>query len=311
MLKNTILDNWYTDITGSAQIISDLENTEFPAWTVKFPDAYGVAIPYNGDKEINENFANAKILSTSIMLPDGEAKGVLALISYSEDIKVPFAALCEALIEPGEGGEQRIRIAASPISWWQEWKELLGNRSVDERVYDTLGELCGVLYSVRQGEDPIWNGPQSSSYDIETETRFIEMKSTITRDKREVTISSQFQLFPPGKPLELILCVFEPVVTSGISIDEILDKFNEIGYNTNNINDKLESKGLEKGMTARKKKFILHEMLLYEIDDSFPRITPQSFVGGVMPEGITKVTYTVDLSGLTPVSLLQGETNDI
>ena len=64
-------------------------------------------------------------------------------------------------------------------------------------------------------------------------------------------------------------------------------------------------------MSARKKNFILHEMLLYIIDDSFPTITPASFVGGVMPTGITKINYTVDLSGLTPISLLQGENHDI
>ena len=84
-----------------------------------------------------------------------------------------------------------------------------------------------------------------------------------------------------------------------------------MGYNTDLLNAKLELRGFEKGMSARKKRFILHEMLLYKVDETFPRITPDSFVGGVLPEGITKITYTVDLSGRIPISVLSGENNDI
>lgn len=39
------------------------------------------------------------------------------------------------------------------------------------------------------------------------------------------------------------------------------------------------------------------------VDEKFPRVTPASFVGDVMPTGITKISYTVYLSGLTPLSL--------
>lgn len=311
MLKKTIMHNWSTDIVGYAQEISILENTKYPAWTVKFVDSYGVAIPYKGDEEINESFASAKIRSTTIKFKDGTVQKALVLTTTADDIKTPFATLCEALIEPGENGGQRILIEASPILWWKDWKELLGNRNIDERIYDVLGELCALKYSVQNGEEAEWNGPDGASYDIETDTRFIEVKSSINREKREVIISSQFQLFPPGKPLELILCRFEPVVFSGISIDSILYDFQMMGYNTELLNRKLEKRGFEHGMSARKKNFILHEMLLYKIDDSFPRITPESFIGGVMPAGITKITYTVELSGMSPIALLDGEDDDI
>ena len=69
--------------------------------------------------------------------------------------------------------------------------------------------------------------------------------------------------------------------------------------------------GFEKGMSARKRKFILHQMLQYNVDDSFPRVTPESFIGGVMPPGIQKITFTADLTGLQPISLLQGELNEV
>ncbi len=311
MLKRMILNNWDTDIVGYAQAISLLENTKYPAWTIKFVDSYGVAIPYEGDEEINESFSNAKIRSTTIQFKEGKAKKALVLTSEATDIKVPFATLCEALVDPGENGERRIVIENSPVLWWKEWKELLGNKNIDERIYDVLGELCVLKHLVSKDEDAEWNGPDGASYDIETDTRFVEVKSSINRDRREVTISSQFQLFPEQKRLDLVLCRFEPVVFSGISIDSIMGEFEIMGYNTYLLNSKLEKLGFEQGMSARKKNFKLHEMLLYTVDDNFPRITPESFVNGVMPDGILKITYTADLSGLTPVSLLNGDSNDI
>lgn len=305
MLKKEILNNWETDILGYAQKISLLDATGYPAWTVKLGDSYGVAIPYKGKEELNESFANAKIRSTDIKDSTGNIQRVILLTTDSVDIKTPFSSLCEALVDPGENGVYRIKIEASPVLWWKEWKELLGNKNIDERIYDVLGELCVLKYFVDRGEECEWNGPDGASYDIETSRSFIEVKSSVSREKYEVTISNQFQLFPSGKPLVLILCRFEPTVKSGFSIDSIVSEFEIIGYNTVLLNQKLENKGLEVGMSARKRRFILHEMLLYIIDENFPTITPDSFVGGVMPSGITKINYTVDLSGLTPVSLLQ------
>ena len=311
MLRKEILNNWSTDIIGYAQSISVLENTNYPAWTVRFIDSYGVAIPYNGTEEINESFASAKIRSMTIKFREGDTRRAIVLTTNARDIRDPFATFCAGLVDPGDNGKQRTLIEKSPILWWKEWKELLGNKSIDERIYDVLGELCVLKYAIQNGEDAEWNGPEGASYDIETESRFIEVKSSINREKREVTISNQFQLFPEGKPLDLVLCRFEPVVFSGICIDSVLNDFNHMGYNTELLNNKLEICGFERGMSARKKNFILHEMLLYKVDDTFPRITPDLFVDGVMPKGITKITYTIDLSGLKPIPLLCGENNDI
>lgn len=311
MLKKSIQNNWKTDIVGYAQSIAELEDTKYPAWTVKFIDSYGVAIPYEGVEEINETFANAKIRSANIRFRNENIQRAIVLTTDSDEINVSFSNLCEALIDPGEKGEYRVMIETSPILWWKDWKELLGNKNIDERIYDVLGELCVLKYVVLNGEDAEWNGPDGASYDIETNERFIEVKSSISREKKEVTISNQFQLFPAEKMLALVLCRFEPVIISGISIDSVMSGFENMGYNTELLNRKLELLGFERGMSARKKNFLLHEMLLYTVDDSFPRITPESFARGIIPEGITKITYTVDLSGMNSISLLNGEDDDI
>ena len=60
MLKDAIRNNWATDISGYAQIIPATKDTDYPAWTVKILNSYGVAIPYDGEDDINESFANAR-----------------------------------------------------------------------------------------------------------------------------------------------------------------------------------------------------------------------------------------------------------
>lgn len=311
MLVDDIRNNWSTDILGYAQSISSLKKSEYPAWTVKLIDGYGVAIPYDGEN-ITENFSNARIFSAdNIMLAPGVTQKALVLVTGATGIEHPFATLCAELVEPGPSGTMRKKITNDPVAWWKQWKELLGNKNIDARIYDALGELC-VLYEVLKcGEDANWNGPSGTSYDIETETGFVEVKSTISRSKREVTISSEKQLDPQNKTLSLVLCVFEPTVHTGLSIDAMVAKFTEIGYNTQLLNLKLSELGFEEGMSSRKRTFILHEMLRYTIGSDFPRVTPSSFVGGVLPVGITKITYTVDLSGLPAESMVQGALHEV
>lgn len=304
MLKEAICNNWETDIKGYAQIIPIMENTEYPAWTIRFEESYGVALPYDGAAEINEHFSNVHIYSSNIAFDNAGVHKAIILTTTADGIESTFSALCAELIDPGEHGENRNSILAAPLEWWKAWKEMLGNRNVDARIYDILGELCVLKRLIELGEDANWNGPDGASYDIETEHFFAEVKSTIVRDKREVTISNPIQLDPPGKALNLILCQFEPTVLTGISIDSIIADFQSMGYNIMLLNGKLSKMGFEKGMSARKKTFILHAMLKYTVNSDFPRITHTSFVGGVIPAGITKFTYTVDLGGMTPESLL-------
>ena len=100
-----------------------------------------------------------------------------------------FTNLCFDFVNPGDNGEYRKALLASPVKWWASWKELLGNKSIDERVYDVIGELAVLRYYAQKGLNPKWNGPNQSSYDIELDDSFVEVKSSINRTKKEITIS--------------------------------------------------------------------------------------------------------------------------
>lgn len=304
MLINEILSNWAGMPKSNAMIISSLSKVGYTSWTIKTSTGYGVAIPVDSEEEISEYFAGAHYFTGDILLDNSNQEHVLMLVTQKEEIKDQFAALCAELLAPGEYGELRNELSKSPVSWWMAWKELLGNKNVDLRVYDALGELWTLKYLAEHGEHAEWNGPDGATYDIDCESFFAEVKSTTARNKRQITLSNLFQLDPPeGKKLFLVLCQFESAL-SGISINGLVDQLECLGYSRAAINDKLEKIGLEKGMSARKRCYVLHAATKYTVDDSFPAIRETSFVGGVLPSGVMSITYTVTLDGIPGENLL-------
>lgn len=304
MLIDEILANWAGMPNATAMIISGLSNIGYKSWTIKISEGYGVAIPVDSNEDISEYFAGARFFTKDIILNNSEQEHVLMLITQKEDIRDQFAALCTELLNPGEDGELRKEISKSPVTWWMAWKDLLGNKNVDPRIYDVLSELWTLKYLAEHGEHAEWNGPDGATYDIDCESFFTEVKSTTSRNKRQITLSNLFQLDPPeGKKLFLVLCQFESSL-SGISINTMVDQLERLGYSRAALNDKLEKLGLEKGMSARKRCYILHAATKYVVDESFPAIRETSFIGGVLPNAVMSISYTVTLDGIPGENLL-------
>lgn len=264
-------------------LISSIAKCGYEGWTIKTGNSYGVALPAPQNMVVSEKFAGAHLYTDTIILDGVKKQPALLLMARSEDIKGPFSTLCAELLYPGVDGKFREEILSSPTTWWMQWKELLGNRNVDERVYDVLGELLTLRYLASHGENAEWNGPTGATYDIDCDGKFYEVKSSTARNKREITLSNHFQLDPPnGFPLFLVLCQFESA-QSGVSINSLVQELGCLGYSTAVLNDKLESLGFEKGKSARNRQYILHAMLEYKVDESFPAIKDTSFVDGHLP----------------------------
>lgn len=306
MLVEEIINNWQGSPSGIAMKIQSLEESGYVSWTIKTSSEYGVAIPIAYDEEISEFFSGAHYYTRNIILKETEERHALLLTTNKEEIKEQFAALCAELLNPGENGELRKEIINNPASWWIQWKELLGNKNVDLRVYDVLGELWVLKHLAASGEAAEWGGPNGATYDIDCDEYFAEVKSTVARKKRQITLSNLFQLDPPeGKELFLYLCQFE-TAQSGISIDSLVKELEQLGYNALDLNTKLEKLGLEKGKTARRRNYMLHAVTKYKVDEKFPAIRDNSFKGDMCPAGVISITYTVSLDGIKGENILKG-----
>jgi hypothetical protein len=69
--------------------------------------------------------------------------------------------------------------------------------------------------------------------------------------------------------------------------------------------------GLERGKSSRRRCYILHAMTKYVVDDGFPAIRKNSFVGGDLPKGVESITYTITLDGIEGTVLEQNDEQEI
>ena len=304
MLRDEIIDNWCKDIYGNLQRIKSV-TAEYPAYTLISDTGYGVAIPIEFTHEVNEDFANAKLRTQQYMLSQsGKVEYFLTLTTNNDTDRRMFSSLCEQFVFPGAYGEFRKEIIGSPLKWWQDMKQIIGNKDSESSIYDTLGELWVYDFLIREGKKVTWNGPKGSTFDIESEDKMVEVKSTKVRSKKSITIHGKNQLIPlEGKTLDLYYCVFELSTNTGYSVNDIVFGLDNDGYDVREINRLLAGKGLEVGKSARDKKFILWNVYKYHVDERFPRITDGSFVDGKLPEGIESISYNVSLDGLSCESI--------
>jgi len=309
MLAEKIRNSWELVLPGNILNKNLLATQDYEAFTFREGSYFGVAFPVPEETKVNENFANVSLQNRIFRYKDKNSN-FLTLMTKDKRKLVAFSYLCEAFVTPGNNGEFRGLICQNPSDWWKEWKGLLGNKDVNARIYDVLGELISFRYILlKECQDAEWLGPRGASYDIQVkEKEYVEVKSTLSRSKKTITVSNQFQLNPPdGGKFRIFHCTFESSEISGYTIDSLIEELKAEGYNTSAINENLNLMGFEDGMSARRKPFILQAMESYNVDESFPRISRESFIGGDFPRGITHISYDVDLSGLDSVNLLAGD----
>lgn len=294
-LSEKIRRGWARTAEGYTE---EIEGLSCPAWVIRLKDGYGVAIPNGAHKMIEENFSEVVLKNEHISI-SGEEREVLVLLCEKDaGSEQPFSTLCAEFVNPGKDGTVRRQVEEEPELWWAQWKELLGNKNVDERVYDTLGELIVLRYLFTQGKRPAWNGPTGATYDIDCGKEFFEVKSTIKRSAREITLSNSFQLAPPeGKALSIVLCQMERS-TEGESINSVVSDLVHAGFNEKQLETYLKKLGLGIGKSARNRNYIVHAIIQYPVNEDFPAITDMSFKDGLLPPHVKSITYTVSLDGL-------------
>jgi hypothetical protein len=268
-----------------------------PAWVFREDGRFGVAIECSELLEISEGFAGARLRTVDRVVA-GQQRRFLRLESSIEWLRNEFGLICGHMVSVGAGSAVRQALLADPLVWWQRWRHLLGNALVDKHGYDVLAELLALEILVIKGTACEWSGPFGGVVDIKTPVNDFEVKSTISRYGTMINVSGQFQLAASsGKPLQLVHFRFEPV-DDGLSIDLVCDRLVALGVDSAMLEAALQRLGMEAGCSARKEAYNLLEARSYTVDNSFPRITPESFIDGVLPAGVVQLEYRVDLSGL-------------
>ncbi len=284
----------FASVVNGARSIKTLPN-EYPAIVIRSSDGYGVAVIYNDEKDVYEKFANS-ILYTQNLTIDGVENRYLILKCTLDSLRYEFATLCAQFVDPGQNGVDRINLLQSPLNWWEQWKELLGNTISNQRVYSIIAEML-VLYDLFKKDKSIeWSSINLGSHDIESDSCAYEVKSTLKKYDSTITINSQYQL-NNNKLLELYFCRLEKSKL-GISINDIYYKLIQCGYSKEKLDKQLYHLGYEKGTSIRDEKYKVLEKRKYKVDNKFPKIVESSFKGNRIPDSVIHIIYTIDLEGL-------------
>ena len=293
LVKN-IRENFATLLMGNYSVIRELD-PEYIGYTLYLPEGYAVAIEFDSDLNINEKFSNSKLFSRKLNL-DGTLKKYLILLCTLDNLRYEFAALSAQFLDPGENGDYRKRIIEDPLSWWKQWIELLGNSISIKKAYSVIAEMIALDYLFQKDNTIEWTAINTGSHDLEGDTCSYEVKSSLKKYSAEITISSQYQL-RSKKSMYLMFIKLEKSQL-GVSIDDMKNRLISHGYDGDKLENQIQRLGFENGASVRKEKYKILEKRQYFVDDKFPKITNESFIGGKLPDSITKITYTINLDGI-------------
>ncbi|WP_295158093.1 PD-(D/E)XK motif protein [Selenomonas sp. AE3005] len=271
---------------------------DYNAWVVRWNGKIGVAVPYDSDEHVYSSFAEIEVESCII---NGEQVLYLFINAENNDKQwrsLAFANICENFVSPGEDGSNRELVTHHTQEWCAKWKDLLGNASREIPVHAVVGELMVYRWLLQQGLKPQWTASNRSRLDFITENAAWEVKSTLSHTDLQITVNGQKQLTSqPDCPLSVMFCRMEPN-PQGESVNDMVQSLTTLGVDETYLENALSGLGLKLGAFARKERFSLIEMRRYPVNDKFPRLTEDSFVGGKLPDGIIKIKYVIDLANL-------------
>jgi len=219
----------------------------------------------------------------------------------------------EILSALGTERERPDRAGRKVIARWREFlSQDAGNIPDDAAVVGLTGELLILTKLAQRSSDALrsWTGPEGGKHDFVGSHCSIEVKSTLRRQGIIIAVNGAEQLLSmTGKNLFLSVLQFEQVTSGGVNIAGLIDGLVELGVDRMEILRKTSLVGFGPDVIAslRDKQFNLLAAKHYVVDASFPRITPESFVGGQVPARITALAYSIDLSTPPPTPLSEGQ----
>ncbi|MFP4512484.1 MAG: PD-(D/E)XK motif protein, partial [Acidimicrobiales bacterium] len=185
------------------------------------------------------------------------------------------------------------------------WRELLHGRR-PALGPEALTGLFGELHALHQvvERDParrieLWTGPTGAPHDLTTPSAELEVKATRRREGRFVEIHGLDQLQPPEDGTLHLLYLRVEERDQGRTVSDLVESLRSLGVDSSRLDQLLDQSGWSEDEPDDDRLAIVEERM-YLVDDSFPKIVPQSFVGGAPPDGVMQLRYTVDLTGPVP-----------
>jgi hypothetical protein len=241
------------------------------------------------------------VVSRRTMDGDRDAGGTFLDIHCRRfELRDAFISLAELVITQLNGVELG-GVENVVVETLENWRLLFGGAGSDT---ESLTGLMGELLILRDlaVQDPraleAWTGPKGGRHDFRFGSKAIEVKTTLSQVGRKVQIHGASQMIgPEGGLLVLAFVRLETVPNGSCSLSSLVKEVVSAGVARAKLLEVLEAHDVDLSKAVvDEQKFEVREVRYYEVDERFPRITPLSFVGGALPQGVTDLSYGVELS---------------
>ena len=236
----------------------------------------------------------------STYVTDGKPLRYLDLTCVVPELEAVFSELVAEVLARLESGQSSVAAALSTVEDFR--RLLLQSRTVPTtRIAGLLGELLvlGRLLDRAPGAWRTWRGPLGDRHDFRSGDHALEVKTSARVSANKITVSSMEQMAPPaGGSLHLLHIVLEETVAGQLSISTLARAVMSRAHEPNRIRDCLAALGCDDFDSPQwnATSFRLEAQTYYLVGDHFPRLTPNMLRQGVVPAGVSDVTYQIDLA---------------
>jgi len=222
------------------------------------------------------------------------------LVCTKPHLRSTFHMLADEVIGRIAEGTVRADVAATAVIG--RWRELLDRAPQPplgiERLVGLYGELLVLrdLAALSPHALALWTGPRPQRHDFTSDRCDIEVKASLGAS-RAVQISSWSQLVPhEGTALYLRHYTLEES-HGAPSVPDLVEQLCDRGMDRAELHAVLARLSYDPQHAAEYAKRCFRTLSedVYRIDAGFPRIVPESFTQGHIPDGIIAIRYTVNL----------------
>jgi Putative PD-(D/E)XK family member, (DUF4420) len=206
---------------------------------------------------------------------------------------------------PDTGLAAMRRCMAEWRALFASWERVLSVRE----LAGLFGELVILQRLLERNPDclELWRGPLREPHDFSNGRNAVEVKTSLAEEGHAFQVHGLEQLQPPLEgALQLAHLRITQTLEEGSSVPDLVAACRNLSA-ASGFGARIEGSGYNVAHEEayRKISFELLEQSWFAVADDFPRIVPESFGPGGKPEGITAVTYDVDLAGIAVTSLAE------
>lgn len=186
--------------------------------------------------------------------------------------------------------------------WRQVFQRPPGSDMPRKQLVGLLGELIFLREMLLIFEDmslDVWTGPANQRHDFSGAMASLEVKTTEVSTSRIVEIHGLEQLQAKHDGVLFLGHARVESHPDGQSAADLIAELSELSGDSASLYAKLEQARYVDSPSAHER-FVVRELAVFEVVGDFPKLVLSMLSGGEVPQGVTGVSYNVDLGAVGP-----------